>query len=275
MLKFIILLLLCTSVLAQGTLTSKEGQLLKSEGLRLWHKRDVKDSLEEALSKFDLAHQADPSDIETIHYLVRGYFILADAHTSDKEDKKRFLEKAKDLGLKGLMTNSDFKNLIEKEKEDVEDAVKVLTLREVEVAFWTAGALGLYSKTNGIFSSIKYKDQIVSLLKRVESLKPDFFHGAVPRFWGSYYAVIPGIAGRDIKKSKKYFEESIAMAPEFLATKVLMAEIYAVETDDKKLFKKLLLEVIADQNTYQDLLPENAIERKKAERLLEEEDKLF
>lgn len=273
MLKFFILLVLCTSVLAQGTLTSKEGQLLKSEGLRLWPKRDVKDSLEEALSKFDLAHQADPSDLETVHYLVRGYFILADAHTSDKEDKKRFLEKAKDLGLQALMTNNDYKKLVE--KEGIEDAVGALTLKEVEVAFWTAAALGLYSKTNGIFSSIKYKDQIVALLKRVESLKPDFFHGAVPRFWGSYYAVIPRIAGKDIKKSKKYLEQSIAMAPEYLATKVLMAEIYAVETEDKKLFKKLLIEVIADQNTYPDLLPENAIERKKAEKLLEEEDKLF
>jgi hypothetical protein len=275
MLKVLLLSLLSFSVFAQGTMTPKEASLMKAEGVRLWPKRDVKESLEEALSKFDLAHQADPTDLETVVYLVRGYFILADAHTTDNEEKKRFLEKGKDIGMRGLMTNPEFQKLVEKKGEDVEDSVKVLTLKEVAVAYWTAASLGRYAKANGIFASMKYKGQITSLLKKVEQLKPDYFHGAVPRFWGGYFAAIPSIAGKDLKKSKKYFDQSISMAPEYLGTKVLMAEIYCVEADDKKLFKKLLLEVIADQNPYADLLPENAIERKKAEKLLEKEDDLF
>ena len=275
MLKILFLSLFSFSLFAQGTMTPKEASLMKAEGVRLWPKRDVKESLEEAISKFDLAFQADPQDLETVVYLVRSYFILADAHTTDNEDKKRFLEKAKDVGMVGLKSNPEFKNLVDKKGEDVEDAVKVLTQKEVAVAYWTAASLGRWAKANGIFASMKYKDQILGLLKKVEQLKPDFFHGAVPRYWGSYYAAIPSIAGKDLKKSKKYFEQSIVMAPEYLGTKVLMAEIYCVEAEDKKLFKKLLLEVIADQNPAAEVAPENAIERKKAEKLLEKEDELF
>jgi hypothetical protein len=274
MLKFLILTFLSFSVYAQGTMTPKEGELMKNEGLRLWQKRDVKEDLEAALSKFELAHQGDPKDLETVVYLVRGNFILADAHTTDNEAKKKILEKGKDFGMAGLKTNEEFKKLIDK-GEDVEDALKVLSEKEAPVAYWTAAVLGRWAKANGIFSSIKYKNQIVELIKKVEKLTPNYFHGAVSRYWGSYYAVIPAIAGKDMKKSKKYFDESLSIAPEYLGTKVLMAEIYAVEKDDKALFNKLLLEVVADKSNHPELDPENRIERKKAEKLLEQDDVLF
>jgi tetratricopeptide (TPR) repeat protein len=275
MFKFLFLTFLSFSAYTQATMTPKEGLLMKSEGLRLWQNRDLKEDLESALSKFELAHQGDPNDLETVVFLIQGNFILADAHTSDNEAKKKLLEKGKDFGMEGLRTNEEFKKLVDKKGEDVEDAVKVLTEKETAVAYWTAASLGLWAKANGIFSSIKYKDQIVELIRKVEMLDPKYFHGAVPRYWGSYYSAIPSIAGKDLKKSKKYYEESLALAPEYLGTKVLMAEIYAVEKDDKALFKKLLLEVLADKSNHPELGPENRIERKKAEKLLEQADELF
>jgi hypothetical protein len=143
--------------------------------------------------------------------------------------------------------------------------------------FWTAANMGVFAKTNGIFASIKYKGKILALVSRVEELKPDYFFGAVPRYWGSYFAVIPRIAGRDLKKSKTYFEKSISMAPEFLGTKVIQAETYFVEDDDKDGFKKVLNSVLQDSafDQHLDVGPENRMEKIKARRLLEKLDDLF
>lgn len=270
------LMLFSASVLAQGgllPLSEKEIEIMKTEGKRLWQKRDVKESLEEALSKFELAFDANKKDAELAQYLIRGYYILGDGHEENKDLKIKAFEKAVAIGDAVLEQNEEYAKTLK--KKDIESAVEKLTVDQVPVMFWTAASLGKFARANGIFSSMKHKSKIQSLVKQVEKLKPDYFHGSVPRYWGGYYAVAPGIAGGDMKKSKKYFEQSLAMAPEYLGTKVLMADVYYTKKGDKKEFKKILLEVIGDKSNHPELGPDNAIERKKAEKLLEQEDKLF
>jgi tetratricopeptide (TPR) repeat protein len=89
--------------------------------------------------------------------------------------------------------------------------------------------------------------------------------------------VIPGFAGKDLKKSKKYFEKAMKLGPEYYGTKVLMAETYYVEKEDEKEFKKLLNEVISDssQDNHPELGPENRMEKIKAKKLLDNKDDLF
>src|SRR5690606_9638473 len=94
-------------------------------------------------------------------------------------------------------------------------------------------------------------------------------------YWGGFYAVAPGIAGGSMKKSKKNFKKAMEMAPEYLGTKVLYAELYLTEEKEKKEFKEVLLEVVGAPNGPAEIVPENMLEKKKAERLLEEIDKLF
>jgi tetratricopeptide (TPR) repeat protein len=223
---------------------------LPSELEELWQKRDEKPSLEAFLQKLEARPH---TDVENVMYLTRGNFLLADVHTDDTDEKLKILAKAQKFGE--TIVNPK--------------ALDKVTLEQVDVLYWTAASLGKWAKANGIFSSIKYKDTILSMIKRVEALNPNYFYGSVPRYWGTYYAVAPSIAGGDMKKSKENYKKSIAMAPESLGTKVLMAEFYYAKEDDKKEFKKLLEEVLAAELGPKEIAPENRMEKKKAQKMLE------
>lgn len=251
---------------AFSQITAAEAKALEPQAMRLWEKRDDKPSLEEALSKFDLMNQGMPSNREILTYLSRGYFLLGELSMS-KEEKMRAYERSKDYGLAGLSLNPEFKKTYD---DNFEKAAKTLTKDDVPPAFWTAAAFGRWSKLNGVMSSLKYKDKMLALIKKVEELQPEYFHGAVYRFWGGFYAVAPGFVGGDMKKSKEYFEKVFATNPEYLGSKVAYAELYLTEKDDKKGFKKTLEEVLAAPvPADKDILPENMLERKKAEYMLE------
>ena len=245
----------------------------KAEALKLWEKRDEQKSLEEALAKFEQHHKANPQELETLVYLARGNFLLADFHQTKNDQKMETYEKARKFGILGMSTNPEFKKTMD--ADDIETAVSKLSEKEVPAMFWTAAATGKWARLNGVFSSLKYKDEILALIKRVEALNPKFFHSSVPRYWGGYYAVAPSIAGGDMKKSKQNFEEAIKASPEYLGTKVLFAELYWVKQGDRKEFKRYLEEVIAAPNDSVELGPENRMEKKKAETLLGQVGKLF
>ena len=257
----------------QPSLSTAESKLMYTEAMRLWQRRDQKETLEEALSKFEHALSGDPKNLEILTYLTRGYFLMGDAHSDDDSQKKIQFERAKEFGERGLETSDEYKK--RKEKDGAVKAIDTLTEREVEVLYWTAASTGKWAKANGIFSSLKYKDQILSSIKRVEKLRSDFFYAAVPRYWGSFYAVAPSIAGGDMNKSKKFFEKAISLAPECLANRVLFAELYWVKEDNKKEFRKELEFVLKASNGPKELEPENMLEKKKAEKLLDKIDDLF
>ena len=246
------------------------------DALKNWAKRDQVTELKTAITKFEKLHEASPNDAQILVYLTRAHFILADAHLSSKDDKLKHFELAYKTGEKALLLNETYKLRVEK-KEEPHFAVKALEKNEVPQIFWTAASLGRFAKTNGIMASLKYKSTIVALIERVEKLDPKYFYGSVPRYWGSYYAALPGLMGGSLKKSKDFFDESLKMAPEYVGTKVLRAETYLVGKDDKKEFKSVLEEVIKDTtyDNHPELGPENRLEKVKAKALLDSIDKLF
>jgi len=274
MLKILLLISLFSysSFAQKKDFSSAEATLMRNEALKLWEARDDQHSLEGALSKFEMAHETFPEDLEILEFLARGYFVLGELHQTIEESKKKSFEKSRAYGEKGLMLNPEYKKYA---SGDLEKAIDKLTEKEVPLLFWSAASLGKWAKLNGIMSSLKYKGQILASIKRVEKLKPDFFYGAVPRYWGGFYAVAPSIAGGDMDKSKKNFKKAMEMAPEYLGTKTLYAELYLVKEEDKKEFKKQLEEVIAAPKGPAAIAPENMLEKRKAEMLLNKIEKLF
>lgn len=274
MLKLILLIFLSLQVThaQKSDFSEAEANLLKKEALSLWANRDDQSNLERALSNFEKVHQTNPTDMEILTYLARGYYVLADLHLDNEALKMKNFETARIYGETGLMLNPDYKKLKE---EDIEKAIDKVTDKEAALLFWTAAALGKWAKLYGIMSSLKYKGQIVKMVKKVEKLKPDFFYGAVPRYWGGYYAAVPSIAGGDMDLSQKSFKKAMEMFPEYLGTKTLYAEMYLVKEDNKKEFKKVLEEVLKASNGPVEITPENMLEKRKAEKLLEKMDDLF
>ena len=257
------------------SMNSADVTALKKQAMDLWKGRVEQGKLEEALAKFKVLHSVNPNDLGTLVYLTRGNYFLADSHLQDIDQKKKYYELAASYGEKAMATNAKFKADV-KAGKSVEDSLDSLTITEVPAIYWTAASLGKWSKVSGIAAQLKYKTRIKAMVSRVEKIQPDYFFAAPARYWGAFYALAPSFAGGDIKKSIVHFEKSLKMAPEYQGTKVLMADVYFTKTGDKKMFEQALKEVLNSKfDNHPEVGPENALEKKKAEKLLEKMDELF
>lgn len=256
------------------SLSKKEVSELNSKAELLWKKRDDKKSLEEALELYKKLSTATEDNFEYLVRLTRGYYFLADAHYNDIEQKKKLWEIGTSYGEQAMATNLAFAEAM-KNGEKIEDHLDKLGKREAPAMYWTAANLGKWAKSSGIATTLKYKNRIRTLADNVKKLTPDYFYGAAYRYFGAYYAVAPSFAGGDMKKSKDAFDKALKIAPEYLGTHVLYAELYAVKIGDKKLYKNTLNKVLEMGLGPKDLHPENKIEKEKAKKLLTQIEENF
>ena len=241
-----------------------------------WQQRGDKEKLIKALELYEQEFAANQDDRELAALLVRGYYLLGDAHETDKEAKKTAWDKAFAYGQKCLSKNAEYDAVIKKSGNKVE-AIKAAKKEDVPCIYWSASSLGKWAKSNGIVQSIKHKSTLFSFITKVEQLDPDYFHGAANRYWGAYYSVIPSFAGRDLNKSKENFDKSIEIAPYYLGTYILLADTYARNAQDHATFDQAVQYVLASdpEAISPELLVENKVEIAKAKQLWEERSSIF
>ena len=260
-----------------GKVTSKKelrAELKKAK--KHWRKRDQKAELEKALKSFEVVANSSDQPYEAMKYLTRGYYLLADGHTEEMEEKKKLWEVGIAWGEKAMATNPEFKKRVVDNGEKIEDTLKYLTKSEIEAIYWTATNLGKWGKNSGIATVLKYKTRIKNMINRVGELDKNFFYGAFNRYWGAYYAVAPGFAGGDMNKSWDNFQAAIKIEKNYLGNYVLVADYWAKKKGDKKLFQSQLKKVLkGNVNAIPALRPENTIEQRKAKKLLSQMDELF
>jgi hypothetical protein len=259
---------------------SEKHKALVAEGDALWKERLDETKLRAAIAKWEAAVALKSDDHDTYAKLARGNYLLADGFLSfDPAKETEFLathQKGMDMGEKGMLAISpDF----EKKRRlgaKMEDAILVLQRDAVPNMYWYASNLGKWAKFKGIQTTLKYKDTIFGVVSRVKELDPDYFYAAPDRYFGGYYAVAPNFAGGDLDKSEKNFAESVKKYPYYLATHVLIAELLAPKRQDRALFDrelKFVMDTPAD--SMPDVVPEQTLEKKKAERLMKQADDLF
>lgn len=237
-----------------------------------WGNRGDKASLEAAIAAWETAAAANPNDAATLAKLSRAYYFLADGHLRKQGDKSAAyltaFEKGTAAGERALAAASPrFKQEVTGGIA-VEQAIKSVGPEGLEAMYWYAANLGKWSRAKGFAVTLGNKDRIRAVMSRALELDPNFFHGAPHRYFGAFYAVAPGFAGGDMNKSKEHFDKSLEVAPNYVGTKVLYAELYAAKKGDRALYEKLLDEVIAAPD---DILPgleaETRNEKEKAQEL--------
>ena len=259
----------------QTTQQASTGSLEKADAL--WSERGDPEKLDQTLELYEQAHQADPQNKHVLGRLVRGWYFMGDAHKDDKKAKMAAWDKAVAFGDICLSLNENYKGTLEQSNNKGE-AIKSISSKEfVPCIYWYASSLGKWAKLNGILQSLKHKPTFVGFMQQVESLQPDYFYGAPHRYWGAYYAVLPGFAGRDLNKSKEEFDKSLAIAPEYLGTYLLLADNWARNSQNVEAFDQAVQYVLASDVSAlpEALLPENQAELKKAAVLWENRSSIF
>jgi hypothetical protein len=261
---------------------------LVAEGDALWKERGDGEKLKAGLAKWEEAIALSPS-ADLASKLARGHYLLGDGHyaLADNND-------ARDAEYEiGLRWANEAMKLLAPEYAAAKaagkthaEAIKLAPREAVPAMYWYASNLGKWAASKGFATRLKYKDDLKATMDQVKALDENFFYAAAWRYFGGFQAATSGIAGGSLDLSKEYFEKSIAMAPNYLGTRVLYADYLCPklqkdtdgdgEPDGKKKFKELLEGVIAaDAAVDPEIEPENRIEQQKAKKLLARIDELF
>jgi hypothetical protein len=119
--------------------------------------------------------------------------------------------------------------------------------------------------------------RLEKLMNKVHDLNPSFHYAGPHLFLGIFYGGRSKMLGDNPEKSCHHFEKTLELTEnKYLLTRLFFAKTYAVQYQDRELFKLQLQSVLQSPS---DLLPEqrlaNQVARKKAAKLLELIDKLF
>lgn len=242
-----------------------------------WAKRTDPNEIRLAITSWEKAVEANPKNVDALSMLVRANYFLADGYL--RGDEKAYLEhmdKAVGWGEKALIAVSpEFEEKM-RNKAKFYEAVTVVPKEGVPAMYWYASALGKWARAKSFAVLVGQKDNVKATMDRVMELDPMYFYAGPNRYFGAFYSIAPAFAGGDLDKSKEHFEKSLSIAPNYLGTKVLMAENLAVKNDDEDSYKKWLEEVIAaDPKGIPELEPEALVEQQKAKELLENIDEYF
>jgi tetratricopeptide (TPR) repeat protein len=165
----------------------------------------------------------------------------------------------------------DFKKKV-KGGASIEDSLELLGKDYIDAIYWRYAALARWSRLEGTATLLRNKGKFTKMIKRVEALDPNYFFGAVYRYYGGAETLSPT---GSMAKGKEYFEKAIALENRFFGNHVLYADIWAAKKLDKDLFVKELNFVINNKPEIlgrPEWVPEQIIEQEKAKKFLKEID---
>jgi len=237
---------------------------------------------------------ADPDNRILLDVVTRGYieytfgFLEDDLEALPEGNPARdalakrataLYDRALAYALRYMATDDkNFQAAFGKDTAAVEAEIAKLDKDSVAPVFFTGLALASSINLNrNDMARVVDLPKAIALIKRAYKLDPTFYNGGPAMTLGIVYGSQGRAMGGDPVASKKYFEEAIATTGgKFLMCKVLMARFYAVTTQDRPLFDKLIKEVL---DTPADIAPEfrlpNELAKQKARRYAAHADDLF
>ncbi len=240
-----------------------------------WQEREDEDRLLEAILLYKKIAQSSAASRDVLVRLSRALYFYADGYLRSDEERIRKYDQGTYYGEKALAQNPEFKALIDG-GTPVIDALGVLGEGDCEALYWTAANLGKWAKLKGIPAVLRNTGLFKAMLAKADALDDSYNYGGPPRTWGAYYSAAPAIVGGDLEKSRAYFDRAMEIAPDYFATRVLMAELYAPKVHDRELFVSLLTSVVeGDPYVLPDVVAEQKVEQAKARNLLAAVDQYF
>lgn len=258
---------------------SSDNQAMEA-GNQAWAGRDESASVDQAIASYSAVTEADPGNYDAWVALSRAQYFKADCHLrfEDGQDEAFLstLEAGTQAAERGLMAVSDEFAERMRNGTRIEEAVSVLEASAVPALYWRSSNLGKWASADGFATLLSYKDEIRAVMQRCLELDAPYYYYGPDRYFGVFYGRAPSFAGGDLERSREHFEASLAQQPNYFATHVLMAQDFAVKSQDRALFEEQLNWVLEnDPESLPEVAPENRCEQRKARLLLATADEVF
>ncbi len=259
----------------EPVLTTAAEALYEEEDLQI-----AEQSLASNLKLIDGLLKTDPENKTLLLLAAQGYagYALGFAEDQNPERAKKLYLRARDYALKVLRKDPKFSAAEKAGYNQLEEVLANYSKEKVPALFWAGFSWAGYAllsldDQNALadFPTIKV------LMRRVEELNPEYFHGAVLLFWGAYYGMIPKMLGGKPDKALEYFNKNFRLNNErFLLAYVYAAKFYAAKVLDEELFDRFVNHVMqTPSDVDHNLTLFNQIAKQKARRLMDEKEDLF
>ncbi len=184
--------------------------------------------------------------------------------------------RARDYGIRGLeVTHPAFGSKL---RRDANSAVRVATLRDVPLLYWTAASWGAaisLSKDNP--DLVADQGIVEALIDRALVLDEKFDHGAIHTFLIAYEASRNGAAGDFAVRARKHFDRAMELSGGHQASPLVsLAENVSLQKQNRAEFEALLKRALAiDVNAQPEDRLANLIMQRRARWLLRRTNELF
>jgi hypothetical protein len=271
------------------TAATEEGDFnaLVAAGNAAWENRGDRASVEAAIASWEQATRVPAPEgvsrrdalFPVYVSLSKGYYWLAHGHVRWEADSGEQMLALYDQGMQYGQTalalgNDAWTNAL-RYGTPIPEAVATLTPADVPAAYWYATNLGRWGLLRGIATVLANVSDIKALMDRVYDLDAEYFYGAPDRYFGVYYTKLP-FGNPDLDQSRARLESTIARYPQYLETRVLLAEEWALTMQDPAVFDEQLNIVLStDVSQWPELLPENNNAVRRAQYLVENRAEFF
>lgn len=254
---------------------------LPADFAAIWDKRHQEKESLAAVTKINELIKENPSSYELLIIGARANYIYADGHlyikmteeneAAIKEEQKKVYDVAIQYSEKAMALDPTFRKAVLGGTK-VEEAINGLGKDYIDAIFWRYASLARWSRLEGTTTLLKNKGKFSQMIKRVEALDPNYFFGAVYRFYGGAETLSP--AG-SMTKGKENFEKAIKVENNYFGNHVLYADVWATKKGDSKLFDKELNFAINSKPEVlgkPEWVPEQIVEQMKAKKIITEKD---
>ncbi len=260
-----------------------------AEGNAHWENRSDRAEVEAAIAAWEEAiTYPTPADVErrlalapVYVSLTRAYYWLSHAHQrweggrDNDEVMRGIYEKGMEYGRTAIAAGNTEWNATLTRGGSLADAAVHLTAADVPAAYWYATNAGRFATLDGLSTLLAYKDDIYAIISRCAELDRGYFYNAPDRYFGVYYTKVP-FMNPDLDRAQQHFEYAVQQHPQYLETRVLIAEELATKNGDREGAAEHLRAVVAfDLDGAPELRPENEMAQRRAQEILDNMDDYF
>jgi len=264
----------CTSMIVSPLLDPLELSLQKQTDLEL-----IRDGAPSLLLLLDGLILKDPDNKKLLMTATRAYGSYA-ASLYEYGEVERAIGmslKSRDYGINLLDLLPGFESLDGMSIVDFKQTLSRLNKGHVPSLFWSAYGWATWVRyQSGAPAAMADLPIIEQIMLRVVELDESYYYGGAHIFLGTYYGSRPQMFGGDLEKSRKHFDQALAISERhFLLTQVAYAETYARMTFDRELYSALLTDVLNHPYKDDELASSNQLAKMMAGKLLDQIDEFF
>ncbi len=224
--------------------------------------------------------KGDESSMPILNNLAEGFcsYSFSFIEDSNPERASALYQRGRGYAVRSLAESSGVKDLLTLTGKEFQFVLKGMNANDLPALFWLgqcwSGWLMLNLGSPETFADIS---RVEWLMKRTADLDEDYHYAGPHLALGGFYGSRTKMLGGDPEKARYHFERNLELNQrKFLLTQLIYARTYAVQSQDKELFGRLLKEILDSSSN---ALPEqrlaNEVAKQKARKLLDMADELF